>query len=110
MLSGASLLSQVAHLYLTDAARLQQLMAWLLQPRRLKQWQQRLPAQVMQPASAIRNSSAGRQGSSGSKHGNAVSKANQRGNSADSSIPTPGAAGAGSRRVRGQGGLKQGQM
>lgn len=31
---------QVAHLYLTDTPRLQQLMHWLMQPTQLGQWQQ----------------------------------------------------------------------
>lgn len=38
-----SSLLQVAHLYLTDADRLQQLLAWLLEPCRVKEWQQQMP-------------------------------------------------------------------
>eukprot|EP00882_Tetradesmus_deserticola_P002607 GHRQ01002772.1.p1 GENE.GHRQ01002772.1~~GHRQ01002772.1.p1 ORF type:complete len:288 (+),score=87.78 GHRQ01002772.1:235-1098(+) len=94
----------VASLYLTDAARLQQLMAWLLQARRLKRWQQQLPAQVPTPASAARKRSAGKQACSSSSHDSAVTKANQRDDSASSSTRTTG---GGSRRACGSQGPQQ---
>ncbi|WIA09907.1 hypothetical protein OEZ85_010121 [Tetradesmus obliquus] len=89
----------VAHLYLTDAARLQQLMEWLLHPQRLKQWQQPLPAQAQQPASATRKSSAGRQAKGTTKPGSAATKGSQKGSSDHgSSAPGDVGTGAGGRR------------
>uniref|UniRef100_A0A383V3C2 RNase III domain-containing protein n=1 Tax=Tetradesmus obliquus TaxID=3088 RepID=A0A383V3C2_TETOB len=98
----------VAHLYLTDAARLQQLMEWLLQPQRLKKWQQPLPAQAQQPASATRKGSAGRQARGSTKPVSAATKGSQKGGSdAGSSAAGHVDIGAGGRRVRGAGASKQ---
>ena len=104
----APLLLQVAHLYLTDAARLQQLMEWLLQPQRLKKWQQPLPAQAQQPASATRKGSTGRQARGSTKPGSAATKGSRKGGSdGGSSAAGHVDTGAGGRRVRGAGASKQ---
>lgn len=54
----------VAHLYLTDSERLQQLLDWLLHPTRVNKWRQPVPVRRHQPTKRKQHSSGTRTASS----------------------------------------------